>query len=73
MNRTLLVLTIIFSLVLSSCEKSVINDPSLDLVEYRELGLPDPSKVWSLKDLSSAYDVLLQHICFFIKGKRFII
>ena len=53
-----------FSLVLliftTQCKKSKQTDASLTLEEYQELGVPDPSGIWSLDDYSQVFSVLFR-------------
>lgn len=53
-----LLLILILSVSLNSCNKPGETDHSLTLVEYQERGMPDYSKVWSLEDYSTAFYVL---------------
>lgn len=53
-----LFLILILSLSLSSCKKADNPDHSLTPEEYREFGLPDHSRIWSMEDYSTAFFVL---------------
>ena len=55
-NNVLLIL--ILSASLLSCNKANETDHSLTLVEYQELGMPDYNSVWSMEDYSNAFFVL---------------
>jgi hypothetical protein len=41
-----------------SCTKETIDERTLTIDEYTELGVPDPGKEWDINDLSQAYFVL---------------
>jgi hypothetical protein len=55
-NYVLLIL--IISVSIGSCNKSDKTDHSLTLVEYQELGMPDYNSVWNMEDYSNAFYVL---------------
>lgn len=55
-NYVLLILILSFSLL--SCNTANETDHSLTLVEYQELGMPDYNSVWSMQDYSNAFYVL---------------
>ena len=55
-NHVLLIL--ILSVSLSACNNADEIDHSLTLEEYRELGVPDYDRVWSMEDYSNAFYVL---------------
>ena len=55
-NHILLIL--IFSVSLSSCNNPDERDHSLTPEEYLELGMPDHDRVWSMEDYSNAFYVL---------------
>jgi hypothetical protein len=44
--------------IVGSCQESIDQDFSLSVKEYKELGLPDPDKVWHAEDYRQAYIAL---------------
>jgi len=57
-TRNSFIIVLSFVLLLSSCNNLQDQDKSLTPEEYRNLGMPDPSKVWTLKDYEDAYNTL---------------
>ena len=56
--KNYILLILILSVSLSSCNKATETDHSLTLLEYQELGMPDYNKVWNMEDYSNAFYVL---------------
>jgi len=56
--KNYLLLILILSVSLNSCNNANETDYSLTLVEYQELGMPDYNSVWSIQDYSYAFYVL---------------
>ncbi len=56
--KNYLILILILSVSLNSCNKVNETDHSLTLVEYQELGMPDYNSVWNMEDYSNAFYVL---------------
>jgi hypothetical protein len=46
------------TLLFSACGKVSDRDPSLTPEEYNDIGMPDPSKIWSHEDYMEACDIL---------------
>lgn len=57
MNKNLLLTLLLFAFSYS-CTNPDRTDHSLSLEEYKELGMPDHSKVWGMQDYSDAFYVL---------------
>ncbi len=58
--RSYFILVFIFIVALASCKSHKKPDFSLSKEEYKELGMPDYDKVWSFKDYSNSYFILLK-------------
>ena len=56
--KNILLLTLILSLCLTSCNTSKEPDYSLSLEEYYKLGMPEQEHVWNMEDYSNAFFVL---------------
>ena len=56
--KNYVILILILSVSLNSCNKVNETDHSLTLVEYQELGMPDYNSVWNMEDYSNAFYVL---------------
>ena len=56
--KNYLILILILSVSLNSCNKANETDHSLTLVEYQELGMPDYNSVWNMEDYSNAFYAL---------------
>ena len=57
--RSYFILVFIFLVSIYSCKNNKEQDLSLNIEEYKELGMPDYSKVWSFEEYSTALVVLL--------------
>ncbi len=56
--KTTLFFLILMIVVFGSCRKSSVEDYSLSLEEYQKMSVPEPNKIWSLKDYSDTFDAL---------------
>ncbi len=56
--KNYVILILILSVSLNSCNKVNETDHSLTLVEYQELGMPDYNSVWNMEDYSNAFYAL---------------
>jgi len=57
MKHTLIIIFISTILISISCNRSRNRDYSLTLEEYKEMGIPDPKKVWDIAEVGIAIDV----------------
>jgi len=58
MKSKALIIFLFVTLLISACEKLSNKDQSLTPKEYNDIGLPDPSKIWSYDDYIEACDIL---------------
>lgn len=59
MKRIYFLAILIIPIFLGSCNVANETDHSLTLEAYRELGIPDPGKVWNFQDYITTYAALL--------------
>jgi len=58
MKSKVFIIFLFVVLLISACGKSSDKDQSLTSKEYADIGLPDPSKIWSYDDYFEACDIL---------------
>ena len=59
MKRKYFLVILVLPVFLGFCKRPDPTDHSLRLEEYRELGIPDPGKVWNFQDYGMTYAALL--------------